>query len=71
MTEGQSLQSTVRLDRLQQLVSTTTESLEAGQYKKYKESFVKQIRFDPEKPNLSNLNFTLERKFNTIFFQLL
>ena len=28
-----------------------------GQYKSHKESYVKQLRFDPEKPNLSNLLF--------------
>lgn len=48
-----------QLYHLQQLVSTSADGKEAGresfreQYKRYKESFVKHLRFDPEKPNLS------------------
>ena len=52
-----------QLYHLQQLVSTSADGKEAGhesfreQYKRYKESFVKHLRFDPEKPNLSKSSF--------------
>ena len=37
------------------MVSTPAETKRAEQYRKYKESYVKQLRFDPEKPNQSEL----------------
>ena len=46
---------------LQQLVSTSAEGKEARhesfreQYKRYKESYVKHLRFDPGIPNFSKL----------------
>ena len=49
---------------LQQLVSTSAEGKEARhesfreQYKRYKESYVKHLRFDPGKPDLSKLWLT-------------
>ena len=59
---------------LQQLVSTSADGKEAGresfreQYKRYKESFVKHLRFDPEKPNLSK--FLLSKiKLTHLYFR--
>ena len=46
------------------MVSSSTQRKEAGHahflepYKSYKESYVKLLRFDPGKPNLSRLFFT-------------
>ena len=68
--EGQSLQPTERLHHLQQLVSISREGKASEHYKKYKESYVKQLRFDPEKPNLSINLLLLLKKFNTHFLQL-
>ena len=44
------------------MVSSSREGKASEHYKKYKESYVKQLRFDPEKPNLSiNLLLLLEK----------
>ena len=68
LTEGQNLQSTGRLHHLQQMVSTSTERKEAEEYIQYKESYVKQLRFDPEKQNLSRL---LQTRENLTHFHIL
>ena len=65
------------LVHLQQMLSTFTKTMDEElssalkEYKSYKESFVKHLRFDPAQPNLSGL-FSTKATFINVFlsFQL-
>ena len=61
------------LVHLQQMLSTLTETMDdelssaLKEYKSYKESFVKHLRFDPAQPNLSGLFLTKAMIMNSYF----